>query len=112
MAKQKKILAVKETEEIIAVRVDGEVRRTYHGYLGTFAGFAYNCVDKKALPGFYRKGLVRKATLAGQRLELSLSGRHTPDELTDILDSALLNLVAFPHEGSEAEFFIEAKSNK
>ena len=111
MAKRK-VVASKETMEIIAVRVDGEICRTYHGYLGTFAGFTYCCVDKKVLPGFVKKSLVKQATLNNRKLELVLSGKRTQEELTEILDAALLNMVAFPHEGSEAQFFIEAKSNK
>jgi hypothetical protein len=98
--------------EIIAIKIDGGLCRIYHGYSGTFAGFAYNCIDKKVLPGFYQKNLVKKATLADHKLELVLSGKRTQVELMDILDAALLNMVAFPHEGSEAQFFIEAQSNK
>jgi hypothetical protein len=111
MAKRK-VTASKETMEIIAVRVDGEICRTYHGYLGTFAGFSYCCIDKKVLPGFFQKTLVKKATLGDRKLELVLSGKRTQEELVNILNEAILNMVAFPHEGSEAQFFIEAKSNK
>ncbi len=111
MAKHKPVTS-KETVEIIAIKIDGEVRRTYHGYLGTFAGFTYCCIDKKVLPGFFQKSLVKKAILDDRRLELVLSGKRTHEELTEILDAALLNMVAFPHQGSEAQFFIEAKSNK
>jgi hypothetical protein len=98
--------------EIIAVKIDGKVCRTYEGLPGTFAGFAYCCLDKKVLPGFYQKGLVENAESGDRKLILSLSGNHSQAELTEILDIALLNMVAFPHAGSEADYFIESESNK
>jgi hypothetical protein len=98
--------------EIIAVKIDGEVCRTYEGLPGTFAGFAYCCLDKKVLPGFYEKGLVRDAELRDGKLFLTLSGNHSQEELIETLDISLLNMIAFPHTGSKAKFFIEAKSNK
>lgn len=98
--------------EMIAVKIDGEVCRTYEGLPGTFAGFAYCCLDKKVLPGFYEEGLVKNAESGDRKLILSLSGNHSQAELMEILDIALLNMVAFPHTGSEADYFIESESNK
>lgn len=98
--------------EIIAVVIDGEVCRSYEGLPGTFAGFAYCCVDKKVLPGFYEGGLVKNAEKTDRKLSLLLSGNHSQAELTEMLDIALLNMVAFPHVGSEADYFIESESNK
>jgi len=98
--------------ETIAIKIDGKVQRTYQGLSGTFAGFAYNCLEKKLLPGFFEEDLVKEAGLKDRKLVLALAGKHSQAELLEILDIALLNLVAFPHAGSEAEFSIEAKSNK
>ncbi|MDD5168983.1 MAG: hypothetical protein PHN75_09205 [Syntrophales bacterium] len=93
--------------EIIAVKIDGQVCRTYKGLSGTFAGFADCCLRKKVLPGSYQKDLVTTAVLRDRNLFLSLSGNRTQEELLEILDDALLNIVAFPETGSEAECFIE-----
>jgi len=98
--------------EMIAVIMDGEICRVYQGLSGTFAGLSYCCVDKRMLPGFFEKDLVTEAALKDRKLSLSLSGNRSDTELLEILETALLNMVAFPHSGNEAEFFIEAKSNK
>jgi len=98
--------------EIIAISMDGEICRVYQGLSGTFAGLAYCCVDKRMLPGFFEKDLVAEAELGNRTLSLSLSGNRSSADLLEILETALLNMVAFPHSGSEADFFIEAKSNK
>jgi len=104
--------AIESGVEIIAVIIDGEVCQTYQGLSGTFAGMVYNCVDKKVLPGFFWDGLVRQAEFKDRKLFLSLTGNHSREELLEILDIALLNMVAFPHPGSEAVFFIETRSDK
>jgi hypothetical protein len=98
--------------ELIAVSMDGEICRVYQGLSGTFAGLAYCCVDKRMLPGFFEKDLVAEAALKDRKLSLSLTGKRSDTELLEILETALLNMVAFPLPGSKADFFIEAKSNK
>jgi hypothetical protein len=110
--KKRKAAASASGVETIAIKIDGKVQRTYQGLSGTFAGFAYNCLEKKILPGFFEEDLIKEAGLKDRKLILALAGNHSPTELLEILDIALLNLVAFPHAGSEAEFSIEAKSNK
>ncbi|MDQ1277622.1 MAG: hypothetical protein QG555_662 [Thermodesulfobacteriota bacterium] len=98
--------------EILAVSIDGKVGRNYEGLAGTFAGFADSCLRMKTLPGYYRTDLSVEGELKGRRLQLALTGKRTPLELMEILDTALLNLVAFPSTGGEAECFIEVKSEK
>ncbi len=98
--------------EMIAISMDGKVHRVYQGLSGTFAGLSYCCVDKRMLPGFFEKDLVAEAALKDRKLSLSLSGHLSRSELLEILETALLNMVAFPLPGSKADFFIEAKSNK
>ncbi len=96
--------------EIIAVSIDGKAWGTYEGLAGTFAGFADSCLRHKTLPGFYRTDLTVEAELKGRRLHLVLPGKRTSAELMEILDTALLNIVAFPCKEGEAECFIEVKS--
>ena len=98
--------------EMIAVKIDGKVRGTYQGLSGTFAGFAYNCLEKKALPGFYEEGLIRSAELQDRTLVLSVAGNHSQKKLLEMMDIALMNMVAFPHPGSKAVFVIETNSKK
>jgi len=98
--------------EIIAVNIDGNVWRTYEGLAGTFAGFADSCLRMKALPGFYRAGLIVEGELKGRSLQLVLPGKRTLAELMEILDTALLNIVAFPCTEGDADCFIEVKSKK
>ena len=96
--------------EIMAVSIDGKAWRTYEGLAGTFAGFADSCLRMKALPGFYRTGLIVEGELKGRSLQIVLPGKRTPAELMEIIDIALLNIVAFPCTEGEAECFIEVKS--
>ncbi|MFA6412669.1 MAG: hypothetical protein WCW53_08220 [Syntrophales bacterium] len=96
--------------EIMAVKIDGKAWRTYEGLAGTFAGFADSCLRMKTLPGFYRTGLIVEGELKERRLHLVLPGKRTPAELMEIIDVALLNIVAFPCTEGEAECFIEVKS--
>lgn len=98
--------------EIIAVSIDGKACGNYEGLAGTFAGFADSCLRMKTLPGFYRTGLTVEGELKGRRLQLALPGKRRPAELMEILDTALLNIVAFPSTQGEAECFIEVKSEK
>ncbi len=98
--------------EIIAVSIDGKAYENYEGLAGTFAGFADSCLRMKTLPGFYRTGLTVEGELKGRHLKLALPGNRTPAELMEILDTALLNIVAFPSTEGEAECFIEVKSEK
>jgi hypothetical protein len=98
--------------EVIAVKIGGKVCGTYQGLAGTFAGFADGCLRKKALPGFHQKDLLVEAERKDKSLGLLLPGKLTPTELMEILDIALLNMVAFPDTEGEAEYFIEVKSEK
>ncbi len=98
--------------EIIAVSVDGRAWRNYEGLAGTFAGFADSCLRHKALPGYYRTGITVEAELKGRSIRLVLPGKRTPAELMEIMDIALLNIVAFPCTEEEAECFIEVKSEQ
>ena len=98
--------------EIIAVSIDGDAWGTYEGLAGTFAGFADSCIRMKELPGYYRTGLTAEGELKGRHLRLALPGKRTIAELMEILDTALLNIVAFPCKKGKAECFIEVKSGK
>jgi len=98
--------------EIIAVRIENEVRGTYEGLGGTFASFVYCCLDKKVMPGFHEAGLIAKAELKDGGLMLVLSGAHNAIELMEVMDIALLNIGARPKAGgNKAEWFIEVKLN-
>ena len=108
-------MALKSNErgvEIIAVSIDGKACGTYEGLAGTFVGFADSCIRHKALPGYYRTGLTVEAELKGRSIRLVLSGKRTSAELMEIIDIALLNIVAFPCTEGEAECFIEVKSEQ
>jgi hypothetical protein len=98
--------------EILAISIDGKAWRNYEGLDGTFAGFADSCLRRQTLLGYYRTDLRVAGELQGRRLQLALPGRRTPAEVVEILDTALLNLVAFPSTHGEAECFIEVKSEK
>ena len=98
--------------EVIAVSIDGKACGNYEGLAGTFAGFADSCIRHKTLPGYYRTGLTAEAELKGRRLQFVLFGKRTPVELMEIIDIALLNIVAFPCAEGEAECFIEVKSEQ
>jgi len=108
-------VALKSNErgvEIMAVSIDGKACGNYEGLAGTFASFADSCLRHKTLPGFYRTDLTVEAELKGRRLHLVLPGKRTPAELMEILDTALLNIVAFPCTEGKAECFIEVKTGK
>lgn len=98
--------------EIIAVRIENEVRGTYEGLGGTFASFVYCCLDKKVIPGFHEAGLIWEAELKDGILLLVLLGQYTASELMEIMDIALLNTGALPKAGATAERFIEVKLSK
>ena len=106
-------MVLKENEtglEIIGVKIGDRVYGTYQGLGGTFATFVDCCLRKKALPGFNEKGIIAEAELNNKALSLSLSGKHTRDELTEVMDIALQNIGACPDKGGNAAFFIEVKS--
>ena len=98
--------------EIIVVKIGREVRESYQGLSGTFASFAYCCLDKKAIPGFYEKGLIAEAQLKGGGMLLVLSGKRTETELKKIMDIALENIGAFTSLGAEAKYIIDVKSKE
>jgi len=98
--------------EIIAVRIENEVRGIYEGLGGTFASFVYCCLDKKIIPGFHEAGLILEAELKDGGLLLVLSGKHTATELMEVMDIALLNIGALPKAGGKAGCCIEVKLNK
>ena len=98
--------------EIIAVKVGREVRGSYSGLGGTFASFAYSCIDKKAIPGFYEKGPIAEAKLKEGGMLLVLSGKRTETELMEVMDIALENIGAFPGLRAEAKYIIDVKSKE
>ena len=98
--------------EIIAVSIDGKAYGNYEGLAGTFASLADSCLRMKTLPGFYREDLIIEAELKGRSLRLFLPGKQTQAELMEIMNTALLNIVAFPCTEGKAENFIEVKSEK
>lgn len=101
-----------DTNEIIEIKT-GELRRNYRGYKGTFASFAYNCIQKRALPGFcYEKDLVAAAELGNSTLSIKLSGNHSGKTVMDMMDIALRNMSAFPAEGGNAHFSINVIQEK
>jgi hypothetical protein len=97
--------------EIIAVKIGREVRGSYRGLGGTFASFAYSCLDKKTIPGFHEKGLIAEAELKEGGMLLVLSEKRTETELMEIMDIALENIGAFPGAG-KAKYIIDIKSKK
>lgn len=98
--------------ERIAVKIGDKICGTYQGLAGTFAGFADCCLRKKELPGFHQKDLIVEAERNDRSLRLLLKGKRTSKKLTDMMDIALANMVAFPETGGEAEWFIEVRSDK
>ena len=107
-------MGLKENEsgvEIIAVKIGGQICETYKGLSGTFAGFVDCCLRKKVLPGIHKAGLIGEAALKDRTLFLSVTGHRTQAELLEILDNALLNIVAFPYAGGTVEYFIEVGSD-
>jgi hypothetical protein len=98
--------------EIIAVKIGREVRGSYKGLGGTFASFAYSCLDKKAIPGFHEKGLIAEAELNEGGMLLVLSGKRSESELMEIMDIAFENIGAFPGVEAEAKYIIDVKSKE
>jgi len=98
--------------ETIAVKIDREVRGSYQGLAGTFASFAYSCLDKKAVPGFYEKGLVAEAQLKEGGMRLVFSGKRSETELKEIMDIAFENIGAFPGVDAGAKYIIDVKSKE
>ena len=97
--------------EIIAVKIGREMRGSYSGLGGTFASFVYCCLDKKAIPGFYEKGLIAEAEIKEGGMLLVLSGKRSETELMEIMDIALENIGAFPGAG-KAKYIIDIKSKE
>jgi hypothetical protein len=107
------LLVLKEDEpvlEVIAVKIESSIRGTYKGLGGTFASFVDSCLRKKALPGFYEKGLIAEAKRKDKNLSLCLSGKRPEEELMEVMEIALHNIGAYPDKGGNADFFIEVKS--
>jgi hypothetical protein len=98
--------------ETIVVKIGREIRGSYSGLGGTFASFAYSCLDKKAIPGFYEKGIIAEAELKEGGLLLVLSGKRTGTELMEVMDIALENIGAFPGLRAEAKYVIDVKSKE
>jgi len=98
--------------EIIAVKIGREMRGSYISLGGTFASFAYSCLDKKAIPGFYEKGLIAEARLTEGGMLLVLSGKRTETELKEIMDIAFENIGAFPGADAGAKYMIDVKSKE
>jgi hypothetical protein len=96
--------------EGIAVKIGDKVIGTYQGLGGTFATFADCCIRKKTLAGFHQKGLLARASVKDRTLTLTLSGNHTRPKLKEMMDVALQNVGAYPHEGVDSAFFIGVKS--
>jgi hypothetical protein len=99
-----------DTDEIIAVNA-GKLSRNYKAYKGTFAGLVYNCIEKKALPGFYyEENLVAGAESRDSSvLSVTLTGRRTGKKLMEIIGLALENSSAFPVDGGKPEYSISVK---
>lgn len=98
--------------ETMAVKIGRNVRGSYQGLSGTFASFAYSCLDKKAIPGFYEKGLIAEAKLKEGGMLLVLSGKRTESELMEIMDIAFENIGAFPGADAGAKYVIDVKSKE
>ncbi|MGZ3595833.1 MAG: hypothetical protein ACXWMO_11210 [Syntrophales bacterium] len=98
--------------ETIALKIGRDMRGSYQGLAGTFASFAYSCLDKKAIPGFYEKGLIAEAELTEGGMLLVLSGKRTGSELMEIMDVAFENIGAFPSVESGAKYIIDVKSKE
>jgi len=98
-----------DTDEIIKVRA-GKLSRNYKAYKGTFFTMVYNCMEKKALPGFYfEETLVLGAEQKDKTLWVTISGSRCSGDLMDIMDIALRNSSAFPSGGGKAQFTINVK---
>jgi hypothetical protein len=112
VAKKKNLTDKEKGVEIIALSIDDKDCGAYRGLAGTFAGFADSCLRKKMLPGFYQKGLLGAAEMKDGRLQVRISGRRSAEKIAEVMDVALLNMVAFPCTGGKAEYFIEVRSKK
>lgn len=98
--------------ETIAVKIGRNVRGNYQSLAGTFASFAYSCLEKKAIPGFYEKGLIAEAKLKEKSMLLVLSGKRTESELTEIMDIAFENIGAFSGADAGVKYIIDVKSKE
>ena len=98
--------------EMIEVKSGKNGRGTYTGLVGTFATVVECCLRKKVLPGFHEKGLIADAKLKEKTLTLTLSGKHTRANLTEMMEIALLNIGAYPDTGSRVDFLIDVQSEK
>jgi hypothetical protein len=99
-----------DTDEIIKISIGKKLSRSYKGYKGTFATMVYNCVHKKALPGFYyEEKLIVDAEHKKESLSVTLSGKRADAVLMNMMEIALSNLTAFPVERGKAEFSISVK---
>lgn len=96
--------------EGIAVKIGSKVIGTYQGLGGTFATFADCCLRKKTLAGFHEKDLISAAAVKGRSLSVTLSGNHPQPKLKEMMDIALQNVGAYPHEGVDTAFSIGVKS--
>ncbi len=101
-----------DTDEIIKVKIGNKLSRDYKSYKGTFAALVYNCIEKKALPGFHGEALVLSAKQGDKTLSVTLSGRRPDEELMGIMDIVLTNVSAFPEEGGKAQFSISIKQGE
>ena len=98
--------------ETIALKIGRSVRESYQGLAGTFASFAYSCLDKKAVPGFYEKGIIAEARLTEGGMRLVFSGKRAESELKEIMDIAFENIGAFPGADAGAKYMIDVKSKE
>ncbi|HEX7504725.1 MAG TPA: hypothetical protein VF336_05615 [Syntrophales bacterium] len=98
--------------EMIEVKSGKNGRGTYTGLVGTFATIVECCLRKKVLPGFHKEGLIADATLKDKTLTLTLSGKQTGARLTEMMEIALLNIGAYPDNGSGADFIIDVQSEQ
>ena len=101
-----------DTDEVIRITA-GKLKRNYKGYKGTFAALVYNCVQKRALPGFcYEEGLVAGAKRDESNLSVTFSGNRSEKDIMEMMDVALRNMSAFPAEGGRARFSINVLREK
>lgn len=100
-----------DTDEIIKIKA-GKLSRSYKGYKGTFAGFVYNCIEKRELPGFcYEENMIVEAGHDKTALTLIISGKRSGEELMGIMDIAMGNSSAFPVEKGKAQYSISIKGS-
>ena len=100
-----------DTDEIITIKT-GKLSRKYKGYKGTFAGFVYNCIEKKELPGFcYEQDMITEAGRDNTALTLIIRGKRSGEELLGIMDIAMGNSSAFPVEKGKTQYSISIKGS-